>query len=107
MEIFKEIANSDFYSLYDNYITSDRFKRDIEQIKKEEGKRNGILYEFVAKNFCVYYLFSKGHSNKEKKNTNIGNKKKEKKIIFKVSSLTNDENIIPKSFDKKNKIIDK
>ena len=107
MEIFKEIANSDFYTLYDNYINSDRFKRDIEQIKKEEGKRNGILYEFVAKNFCVYYLFSKGHPNKEKKNSLIEDKKKEKKILFKVSSLTNEKNIIPHSFDKKNKIIDK
>ena len=75
MEIFKEIANSDYYSLYYNYISSDRFKRDVEQIKKEEGKRNGILYEFVAKNFCVYYL-----DRKEQK------KKSQKKIIFKISN---------------------
>ena len=40
IEIFKEIANSDFYSLYNNYICSDRFKRDYEDLKKEEGKRN-------------------------------------------------------------------
>ena len=75
IEIFKEIANSDFYSLYNNYICSDRFKRDYEDLKKEEGKRNGILFEFVAKNFCVYYL-----DRKEQK------KKSQKKIIFKISN---------------------
>ena len=66
IEIFKEIANSDFSSLYDNYITSDRFKRDYENLIKEEGKRKSLLYEFVAKNFCVYYFFGEGHSVKEK-----------------------------------------
>ena len=80
MEIFKEIANSDFSSLYDNYITSDRFKRDYEELIKEEGKRNSLLYEFVAKNFCVYYFFGEGHSVKEKivndKNCNKNEKKK-------------------------------
>ena len=89
IEIFKEIANSDFYSLYNNYICSDRFKRDYEDLKKEEGKRNGILFEFVAKNFCVYYFFQKGHSLKEKKfnGKNYNNNEKDKKIIFKISSI--------------------
>ena len=88
MEIFKEIANSDFSSLYDNYITSDRFKRDYEDLIKEEGKRNSLLYEFVAKNFCVYYFFGKGHSVKDKNfndNKNY-NKNEKKKILFKISS---------------------
>ena len=89
IEIFKEIANSDFYSLYNNYICSDRFKRDYEDLKKEEGKRNGILFEFAAKNFCVYYFFQKGHSLKEKKfnGKNYNNNEKDKKIIFKISSI--------------------
>ena len=102
MEIFKEIANYDFYTLYDNYINSDRFKRDIEQIKKEEGKRNGILYEFVAKNFCVYYLFGKG---KEKKNIN---QNKKKKILFKISStLNNDKDINSNSLQQNQSLLNK
>ena len=58
---------------YDIYTKSNRFKRDIDSIKIDEGKRIAVLYEFVAKNFCVYYL-----DRKEQK------KKSQKKIIFKI-----------------------
>ena len=57
----------------DIYTKSNRFKRDIDSIKIDEGKRIAVLYEFVAKNFCVYYL-----DRKEQK------KKNQKKIIFKI-----------------------
>ena len=40
----------------------------------EEGKRIGILYEFVARNFLIYYL-----ERKDKKN-------QQKKMIFKISN---------------------
>ena len=72
-EIFKEIVSYDYITLYDIYTKSNRFKRDIDSIKIDEGKRIAVLYEFVAKNFCVYYL-----DRKEQK------KKNQKKIIFKI-----------------------
>ena len=98
IEIFKEIANSDFSSLYDNYITSDRFKRDYENLIKEEGKRNSLLYEFVAKNFCVYYFFGEGHSVKEKiVNDKNSNKNEKKKILFKISSCNKNNPIYDKN----------
>ncbi len=74
LEIFKEFVSNDFISLYFIYVESDRFIRDINNIKMEEGKRIGILYEFVARNFVVYYL-----ERKDKKNQH-------KKIIFKISN---------------------
>ena len=98
IEIFKEIANSDFSSLYDNYITSDRFKRDYENLIKEEGKRKSLLYEFVAKNFCVYYFFGEGHSVKEKiVNDKNSNKNEKKKILFKISSCNKNNPIYDKN----------
>jgi len=98
IEIFKEIANSDFSSLYDNYITSDRFKRDYENLIKEEGKRKSLLYEFVAKNFCVYYFFGEGHSVKEKiVNDKNCNKNEKKKILFKISSCNKNNPIYDKN----------
>ena len=98
IEIFKEIANSDFSSLYDNYITSDRFKRDYENLIKEEGKRKSLLYEFVAKNFCVYYFFGEGHSVKEKiVNDKNYNKNEKKKILFKISSCNKNNPIYDKN----------
>ena len=72
-EIFKEIVSYDYITLYDIYTKSNRFKRDIDSVKVDEGKRIAVLYEFVAKNFCVYYL-----DRKEQK------KKSQKKIIFKI-----------------------
>ena len=88
IEIFKEIMNSDFISLYDNYVNSDKFKRDIEQIKIIAGKRNGILYEFVAINFCTYYLTSKVYpiKNKDFDKIQVDNDlKKVKTIDFQIS----------------------
>ena len=74
LEIFKEFVSNNFISLYFIYIESNRFIRDINNIKMEEGKRIGILYEFVARNFLIYYL-----ERKDKKN-------QQKKMIFKISN---------------------
>ncbi len=91
--------NTDFISLYDNYVNSNKFKRDIEEIKIIDGKRNGILYEFVAINFCVYYLTSIGYpiKNKDFDKIKVDNVfKKEKKIYFKIwkHNFINEKKII-------------
>ncbi len=75
LEIFKEMVSYDYITLYDIYTKSNRFKRDVDSVKVDEGKRIAVLYEFVAKNFCVYYL-----NRKEQK------KKSHKKILFKISN---------------------
>ena len=75
LEIFKEMVSYDYITLYDIYTKSNRFKRDVDSVKVDEGKRIAVLYEFVAKNFCVYYL-----NRKEQK------KKSHKKILFKTSN---------------------
>ena len=75
LEIFKEMVSYDYITLYDIYTKSNRFKRDVDSVKVDEGKRIAVLYEFVAKNFCVYYL-----NRKEQK------KKTLKKILFKISN---------------------
>ena len=67
IDYLKEILNSNFYNLYETYTESERFKRDINEVRTHEGKRNGLLYEFVANNFCIYYLYGKAHIQKEKK----------------------------------------
>jgi hypothetical protein len=46
-DYLKEILNSNFYNLYEIYSESDRFKRYINEVRTHEGKRNGILYEFI------------------------------------------------------------
>jgi len=46
-DYLKEILNSNFYNLYEIYTESDRFKRYINEVRTHEGKRNGILYEFI------------------------------------------------------------
>jgi hypothetical protein len=53
--LYKILVNETFRNLYQIYLESERYQRDLENIKKCLGKRIGILYNFVAKNFCVYY----------------------------------------------------
>ena len=77
IDYLKEILNSDFYNLYETYRESDRFKRDINEVKIHEGKRNIILYEFVANNFCIYYLYGKAHIQKDKKKDSFEEEEKE------------------------------
>ena len=77
IDYLKEILNSDFYNLYETYRESDRFKRDINEVKIHEGKRNIILYEFVANNFCIYYLYGKAHVQKDKKKDTFEEEEKE------------------------------
>ena len=45
------------------------FKKEKEllnDVNIQEGKRIGLLYEFVALNFSAYYKYSKPHKSKNK-----------------------------------------
>jgi hypothetical protein len=54
-KFYKILMNETFRNLYQIYLESERYQRDLANIKKCLGKRIGILYNFVAKNFCIYY----------------------------------------------------
>lgn len=94
---FNQISEKNLSELYRTYMESERFKKDIEDVKKHDGKRNGILYEFVAKNFVTYYLYSKPHIIKSKddvddagdNNINIGDNNSNINISTNNNNITN------------------
>ena len=65
-KLFSQFCNISLYSLYDIYCESQRFKNDINDVHFQEGKRIGILYEFVSLNFSAYYKYSRPHQSKIK-----------------------------------------
>ena len=65
-QLFKEFCSYSLFNLYDIYCESKRFQKEIKEIKNQEGKRIGLLYEFVSLNFSAYYKYSKPHIFKSK-----------------------------------------
>ena len=65
-QFFKEFCSYSLINLYDLYCESRRFRKEIKEIKVQEGKRIGLLYEFVSLNFSAYYKYSKPHIVKSK-----------------------------------------
>ena len=92
-EIFFDFINQKYKECYDNYIKSDRFKKDLNEIVMLEGKKFGILYEFVAINFILYYennqqIFKKTEEEKSldisKEKEDIKNEIIEDKKLFNI-----------------------
>ena len=75
-ELFKIFLKYKFYELYEEYIESQCYKKDINKVINKNGKNIGILYEFVFKNFIHYYLNSKNKITKigEQDNREYNNK---------------------------------
>ena len=81
-ELFKLFTKYKFYELYEIYIESKCYQKDMNKVINKNGKNIGILYEFVSKNFIFYYMnirnkilkideySSKYQNNKEKNNSN-------------------------------------
>ena len=65
-QLFKEFCSYSLVDLYDLYCESKRFRKEIKEMKSKEGKRIGLLYEFVSINFSAYYKYSKPHTSKSK-----------------------------------------
>ena len=65
-QLFKEFCSYSLFNLYDIYCESKRFHKEINDIKIQDGKRIGLLYEFVSLNFSAYYKYSKPHISKSK-----------------------------------------
>ena len=74
--LFNEIYNMQFKEVYNTYLESNLFVKDFEKIKGRDGEEIALLYEYVAKNMCEYYLLSKGNKSKseitnQRNNNNI------------------------------------
>ena len=65
-ELFEEFCSYSLYNLYDIFCESKRFNKEIKNAKLQDGKRIGLLYEFVSLNFVAYYKYGKPHIVKSK-----------------------------------------
>jgi len=80
-EAFSEFCSYKLTKLYSIYIESQRYSKEINDVKIQDGRRIGLLYQFVSKNFCTYFENNKPHSIKIKEeiinynNNNICNGK--------------------------------
>ena len=92
-ELFKIFTEYKYYELYEEYIESQCYKKDINKVINKNGKNIGILYEFVSKNFIHYYLNSKnkitkiGEQDNREYNNKYNNKNTEKNNGNKFNSL--------------------
>jgi hypothetical protein len=82
-ELFLSFSKYKYYELYNEYLESQCYRRDINKVINKNGKNIGMLYEFVSKNFIIYYMNSKNKIEKivESNNNKVSKKysKKEKK----------------------------
>ena len=65
-EAFSEFCSYKLTELYSIYIESQRYSKEINDVKIQDGRRIGLLYQFVSKNFCTYFENNKPHSIKIK-----------------------------------------
>jgi hypothetical protein len=79
-EAFSEFCSYELTQLYNIYIDSQRYCKEIDDVKNQDGRRIGLLYQFVSKNFCAYFENNKPHCTKIKEeiinhanNINISN----------------------------------
>ena len=72
---FEQFCTYNLMNLYNIYLESQRYFNEINEVKKHDGRRIGLLYQFVSKNFCNYFENNKPHMVKTreefKENNNI------------------------------------
>lgn len=96
-KLFNEFCSYSLYNLYDIYCESRRYNNDIKYVKAQDGKRIGLLYEYVSLNFSAYYKYSKPHFSKNKEiNSHSGNNETSSK--YNENNNKNEET----NFNKKN-----
>ena len=84
-ELFKIFSKYKFYELYGEYIESQCYKKDVNKVINKIGKNIGTLYEFVSKNFIIYYLSNKTRiikieTNEDKEYNKFNNEDSNSKI---------------------------
>lgn len=68
-QTFAQFCNYNLISLYNIYLQSQKYHDEINRVKTLDGRRIGLLYEFVSKNFCNYFEYNKPHIIKNKDET--------------------------------------
>ena len=72
-ELFKDFYKYKLEDLYNIYIESQCYKKDLNEIVIKNGKNIGILYEFVSKNLIYYYKNNKSKTIRKDKDKESGN----------------------------------
>jgi len=72
-ELFRDFSNYKLDDLYNVYIESQSYKKDLKEIIEKNGKNIGILYEFVSKNLIYYYRNNKSKIPLKKESGEIDN----------------------------------
>ncbi len=72
-ELFRDFSNYKLEDLYNVYIESQSYKKDLKEIIEKSGKNIGILYEFVSKNLIYYYKNNKSKIPLKKESGEIDN----------------------------------
>ena len=72
-ELFRDFSNYKLEDLYNVYIESQYYKKDLREIIEKSGKNIGILYEFVSKNLIYYYRNNKSKIPLKKESGEIDN----------------------------------
>ena len=77
-ELFKDFYKYKLEDLYNIYIESQCYKKDLNEIFIKNGKNIGILYEFVSKNLIYYYKNNKSKIPRKDEAKESGNDSDEK-----------------------------
>ena len=88
---FEQFCSHSLINLYNIYIQSQRYFQDINEVKKHDGRRIGLLYQFVSKNFCNYFENNKPHmlKTREELKDNSNSNKKNNICILQISDENN------------------
>ena len=70
---FEQFCSCNLISLYNIYLQSQKYFNEINEVKTHDGRRIGLLFQFVSKNFCNYFENSKPHILKTKDDVKYNN----------------------------------
>ena len=70
LEVMKEFLVLTVTEVYEYYISSKRYLKDIENIHKKEGEKYAVLFSFISQNFIKYYSLSRGNRQNKKNKEN-------------------------------------
>ena len=89
-ELFKEFSRYKLNDLYNVYLESQCYKKDLNEIFLKNGKNIGILYEIVSKNLLFYYRYNKSKTQRKEDDKEICNDNNEDNIEKNVEGDEND-----------------
>ena len=94
VKTFKLFCSYNLINLYEIYLQSQKYFNGINEVIIHDGRRIGLLYKFVSKNFCNYFEKNKPHIIKSKENIRRNNNKNiciDNKKINKSENNNNDK----------------